>query len=424
MLHIVICYITICNMYIPRNLSRTINDALKALPVVVINGPRQSGKSTLLKQDIKFRKRRYISLDDISILGQARRDPSALIAGNDNLIIDEAQRAPEIFPAIKQAVDRERKNGKFIISGSANLLLMKSISESLAGRAVYLHLYPMTWRELSRNTDKPIIVRLLSGENPENILGKDMKITSNPDVAEWFIGGFPPSCLAKSDKSRHFWFTGYEQTYLERDLRDFTTVLDLGLFQNFIRLSALRTAQVLNVRDLARDCGTNPVTISRWLSLLETTHLTRRVTPWFSNQTKRLVKSPKLYFCDSGLAGYLCGIHSAPNLIDGPFRGSMAETYAFQNIFAMTNAFFPEIKICHFRSHAGYEVDFILDVFSHILAIEIKAGNQVRSQDVRGIEQFIEIEAKCRAGLVVYQGREVLRLAEKIWAVPSGLVFG
>jgi uncharacterized protein len=379
------------------------------------------GKTTLLKEEEPFKNRRYVSLDDLNALNRARMDPDALLAGDDDMIIDEAQRAPELFPAIKRSVDRNRRNGRFLLSGSANLLLMKSISESLAGRAVYLSMGPFTWCELGKSADDlPLLIRLVNEEKPERLLSSLKKVRMNPEGKDWLAGGFPPARLSVDSEARQFWFTGYEQTYLERDLRDLSAVSDLGLFQRLIRLTALRTAQVLNMRELARDCGTNSVTVARWLSLLETGFMVKRIPPWYSNRTKRLVKSPKIYVCDSGLACYLCGTYGPEDLEHSALRGAIAETYAFQNIHALVNAFHPEVRICHFRSHAGYECDFVLETRQGLLAVEVKAGSRLASRDLKGLETLLTLERSCKAGLVCYQGETVLRLGERLWAVPAG----
>lgn len=410
-------------MYVERDISGQVAAALKALPVVVLTGPRQVGKTTLLQEDARFKGRRYASLDDLTVWNRARNDPDALLAGDDDLIIDEAQRAPELFPAIKRAVDRNRRNGRFLLSGSANLLLMKSISESLAGRAVYLNMGPMTRRELKgARPDMPLIIRMLNGEDPASLLSNVGDATANPAEREWFTGGFPPACLSGDPAANRFWFTGYEQTYIERDLRDLSAVTDLNLFQRFTRLAALRTAQILNSSELARDCGANPVTISRWMSLLETGFMVRRVFPWFSNRAKRLAKSPKIYFCDSGLACSLCGVHEKEDLEYGVFRGAMAETYVFQNLAAMVGAFRPDAQISHFRSHGGYEVDFLLETPRAVIAVEVKAGTGIDRRKLKGLENLLELESRCSAGIVSYGGAAVQRLGERLWAVPADIL--
>jgi len=384
-------------MYVYRDIADQVVAALKALPVVVLTGPRQVGKTTLLQEDNRFKKRRYISLDDLTTLNRARNDPEALLEGDEALIIDEAQRAPELFPAIKRAVDRKRENGRFLLSGSANLLLMKSISESLAGRAVYLSMGPLTWRERQgAREETPLLIRLLNGEDPVDLFSRDRNPPRNPKEEDWFKGGFPPACLSGDVESNRFWFMGYEQTYLERDLRDLSSVTDLGLFQRFLRLTALRTGQILNIRELARDCGSNPVTVSRWLSLLETGFLVRRITPWHHNRAKQLMKTPKLYLCDSGLACFLCGIQIEEALETGPLRGAIAETFIFHNLHALLGAFRPDTQVCHFRSHSGYEVDFVLETPNVLLGIEVKAGGRINPRELNHAQHRTQLPSGYR----------------------------
>jgi predicted AAA+ superfamily ATPase len=389
------------------------------MPVVTVTGPRQSGKSTLLKHDGVLKSWRYVTLDDATLLAAMKRDPLGVL-GDGPVVVDEAQRAPELFSAIKRLVDLDRRPGRFVLSGSANFLLMHAVSESLAGRALHLHLGPLDYAELTRTTGFSWMRRILAGEHPKQVF-LDLTVTGkNPGESEWLKGGLPPAALERDDTSRRLWFTGYEQTYLDRDLRDLTQVADLGLFHRFLRLSALRTAQVLNMNDLARDCGTNPVTISRWLSLLETSCLIQRLPPYFSNQAKRLVKAPKLYWIDSGLAAFLCGLHGSDDLARNVLRGAMAETYVCQNLLAWLSAHHPDARLTHYRSHSGYEVDFVVEVGQAVLAVEVKSASRVDSRDVKGLEAFLAMESRCEAGVVFYQGNEVLPLGDRMWAVPTG----
>lgn len=253
------------------------------------------------------------------------------------------------------------------------------------------------------------------------IFAEDTASAGNPSEPQWLRGGLPPAALEPDDSARSLWYTGYEQTYLDRDLRDLTQVADLGLFERFLRLSALRTGQVLNINDLARDCGTNPVTISRWLSILETSCLIQRVPPYFSNQAKRLVKAPKLYWMDSGLAAHLCGLYTVEQLAGHVLRGSIAETYVCQNLVGWLSAHHPEARLTHYRSHAGHEVDFVIEAGQAVLAIEVKAAGRVDTRDVKGLRAFLATESRCLAGVVLYQGEEVIPLGDKMWAVPAGV---
>lgn len=398
--------------------------ALAALPVVALTGPRQVGKSTFLHCDPGLADRRYVSLDSATLLAAGQRDARALVSAAERITVDEAQRLPALFDVIKTLVDEDRQPGRFILSGSANFLLMRHLSESLAGRAVHLHLGPLTWAE-QRQSRQPVFARILTGASPADTYSSvTVPGWQNPSESDWVAGGFPTPVLATDDRARRLWFTGYEQTYLDRDLRDLSQVADLGLFQQFLRLAALRTAQVLNLNDLARDCGTNPVTISRWLSLLETSFLVRRVPPYFSSRAKRLVKAPKIYFADSGLAAFLCGLHSGAEVAAHVLRGALAETYVCQNLAALLDSYMPEARLTHYRTHAGHEVDFIAEIGQRVLAIEVKASSRVDARDLKGIAGFLEAEPRCELAIVIYLGKTVEPIGPKTWLVPMGLALG
>lgn len=391
------------------------------MPVVVLGGPRQSGKSTLLKHDENLKNWRYVTLDDATVLAALKRDPEGML-GDGPVIVDEAQRAPELFPVIKRKVDADRRPGRFVLSGSANFLLMRAVSELLAGRALHLHMGPFTRAELAGNRGFSWITKILGNKDEAfRIFSPTAKPVACPSEKDWLKGGLPPAALEPDDDARRLWYTGYEQAYLDRDLRDLTQVADLGLFERFLRLSALRTGQVLNINDLARDCGTNPVTISRWLSILETSYLICRIPPYFSNQAKRLVKAPKLYWMDSGLAANLCGLYRADELAGHVLRGAVAETYVCQNLVAWLAAYYPEARLTHYRSHSGYEVDFVVEIGQTVLAIEVKAAGRVDSRDMKGLKAFMATESRCLAGVVLYQGTDIIQLGERTWAVPAGM---
>ncbi|NJL28064.1 MAG: ATP-binding protein [Thermoanaerobaculia bacterium] len=259
--------------YAPRELTPLVEQALKTLPVVVVTGLRQAGKTTFLRQDRAFSGFRYFTLDDFATLETARREPEALVEGSEPVIIDEAQRAPELFVAVKRAVDRRREPGRFLLSGSANLGLLGSVSETLAGRALYLTLNPFTRRErLGRTATPPFLVQLL-----ESAKLAEPGVSLPPLTEDEILDGGMPPIVTGIGVSRDLWLLGYEQTYLERDVRDLAQVADLVAFRNLLRLAAHRTAQLLNQSDLARDAHLPVSTASRYLGLLETSFVFSRL---------------------------------------------------------------------------------------------------------------------------------------------------
>lgn len=272
------------------------------MPVVVLTGMRQTGKSTILTSDPRFAGRQYVNLDDLSILEALKENPEPFLATRDIVSIDEVQRLPDLFLVIKKLVDRGRRPGAFLLSGSANLSLLRGITESLAGRAIYHELLPMTRREIAGSTKrKPFLVRFF--EKPGVSAAHAVEPVSDSEVA---TGGMPPVALNLVD-DRELWFRGYEQTYPERDLRDIARVENVMGFRRILRLAAHRTARILNISELARDAGLPVKTAYRYPGWMETSFIIRRLHPFRGNRATRLIKSPKLLFTDSGLSNYLCG---------------------------------------------------------------------------------------------------------------------
>lgn len=396
----------------PRELSARLEKALSALPVVVLTGLRQAGKTTLLTHGSDLGERRFVTLDDFAVLAAARRDPEGLVAGDDPLTIDEVQRCPELLIAIKRAVDRDRRPGRFLLSGSANLALLHGVSDSLAGRALYLELQPMSRREIRGALDQPPwLIRLLAGHLPEAATNGE-PISS----AEVLNGGFPSVALGAS--SREPWFLGYEQTYLERDVRELSQVADLVEFRTVMRLAALRTGQVLNQSELARDAGLPVRIASRYLGLLETSFVVRRLAPYLASRTSRLIKSPKLSIGDSGLAGHLANVESIEAGDDEPMRGALFETYVAQNLFAILGAHAPRAEVGYWNVQGRYEVDFVVTEGKKRVAIEVKAAARFRDRDLSGLEAFLREQPTTLAGILAYNGTTTVPLGERLFAVP------
>ena len=366
----------------PRWFQRTLQTALRVLPVSVVTGARQTGKTTLT-QMLKPA-RAYFSLDDMGVLDQAERNPDALLATRP-VILDEVQRAPRFLLAVKRAVDARRHAGDFILTGSANLLLMQHAADTLAGRAVYLELPPFCPAEWQEREDMLTpLDRLFVGdfdwqdwpEEPGN-------------WPTWLLrGGFPPALQMDSDADRGLWFAAYIQTYLERDLRQLSAVSSLPDFQRLMALAAQRTGKLLNQADLARDAALSHPTAHRYLNLLETGCLITRLRPFATNLAGALVKAPKLLWADCGLAAALAGIRSAGDLAARMDVGFWLEQTLFQTLQTW-RALDPQRRKLHFwRDHAGHEVDFILEQDDKLVALEIKAGSQVTTSDTIGIRAF------------------------------------
>ncbi len=414
-----ICYYAVVDLdkYRPRELSLLVKEALGSLPVVVVTGLRQAGKTTFLQNDESLGSRRYLTLDDFATLEAARREPEALLEGDEPITIDEAQKCPELLPVVKRAVDKARSPGRFLLSGSANLALLKGVSESLAGRALYLTLRPFSLRErLSRIEAIPFLVRFL--DKPQLPTAGDFQPIDDDMVLD---GGLPPIALGEA-VSRELWLLGYEQTYLERDVRDLAQVADLISFRQVLRLAALRGAQILNRSELARDANLPASTASRYLGLLEASFVLDRLEPYLRNRTTRLIKSPKAFITDSGLAAHLAGVTDLSPSSGEPLRGALFETYVFQNLSAILGAHLPRAQVAFWNVQGRYEVDFIVTTPRHAIAIEVKAASRFKTRDLRGLVSFKSKTAECRAGILAYNGSEAVTLGDDLYAIPLGLL--
>lgn len=382
------------------------------MPAVVLAGARQTGKSTLAQRMVSPQ-RRYISLDDMDALDAARHDPEAIIGGNEPVTLDELQRAPELMLSIKRAIDRDARPGRFLVTGSANLLLLRRVSESLAGRASYLTLWPMTRSEQRGEGRTGVWDELLSSGDGDWL---DL-LTRRPSEAEdWRTlarrGGFPsPALSMRTDQERAVWFDGYVRTYIERDLHDIAAISALPDFRRLIRASCNRLGQLLNQTELGRDTGIPQPTVHRWLNLLEISYLLVRLPAYSVNRTKRLIKAPKLYWCDTGLALHLSGT-------DSP-SGAHLENLVLCDLLAWRDARLDRAEIFYWRTASGEEVDLVIESQGTLLPIEIKASEHPRLSDAKKLRTFRkEYGKKSRAGLLLHTGTAIEWLAPDVLAVP------
>lgn len=399
--------------YYPRAIAPHVRAALSDMPAVVITGMRQTGKSTFLQQQKELQDRRYITFDDFEYLEAAKQDPVSFlreeIRKHQFLSIDEVQKCPEILTAIKRIVDKERRPGQFLLSGSSNFALLKGVTETLAGRSVYFAMHPFTRRETNRKTQTtPFLKRFW--EKGEVSKSKNLKSVEAEDVLG---GGMPSVCLGEV-RNKDLWFKGYEQTYLERDVRELSQVGNIMLFRNLLRLAALRTGQLLSVSQLGRDARLNSATTSRYLSLLEASFIVYRLYPYLNNRASRLVKTPKLYFTDSGLASFLAGPDYG--------KGALFETYIAQNIIGIIDAELPDAKSYFWNVQGRHEVDFVIERGSRCIAIEVKDKKRWDAGDLSGLKAFLEATPHCVAGILAYNGTESVKVGKKIWAIPAGAI--
>ncbi len=403
--------------YFERDLAPTVLSALKNMPVVAITGLRQTGKTTFLQHQFPSEARRFISFDDFAQLSAAKSDPDRFVNSDEPLTIDEAHKCPEIFTAVKRIVDRKRKPGQFLLSGSANFTLFRGITESLAGRSIYFQMHPFSRREIDRRVgEQPFLERFF--ENRQIPKHKEFKSIEPEEILK---GGMPTVCLDDVEE-RTFWFKGYEQTYLERDIREISQIENIVAYRNLLHLVCLRSGQILNVSQLGRDAKLTSATTSRYVSLLETSFVISKLNPYLRNRASRLIKSPKVYISDSGLACFMVGIDNFRMDYQEPLLGALFETYVAQNLFAIIDSRWKEAQLYFWGIQGRNEVDFIIEVGRYCLAIEVKSSARWQKKDLSGLEGFLAATPHCVAGVLCYNGTEAVRLGEKLWALPLGLV--
>jgi predicted AAA+ superfamily ATPase len=395
-------------------------EALSDTPVVVINGARQSGKSTLVQSltTADAAKRRYLTLDDSAILHAAKSDPAGFINGLQGPVtLDEVQRAPELFLPIKAAVDRDRQSGRFLLTGSADVMLLPGMADSLAGRMEVLSLWPLSNAELS---DSPTLNRadaLFSGEwSALEVPPCERQAL----IAHLLAGGFPDAVARPSAARRTAWFDAYVQAVLQRDVRDLANIEQLTEIPNLLQLLATRSATLLNFAELSRTAGIAQSTLKRYFAMLEMLFLVVRVPPWERNPGKRLVKAPKVFLPDSGLLCHFMA-STAESLASKPgLPGGAVETWVLSELLKHVAFSRQLLSLWHYRTQSNIEVDFILeDRLGQITGIEVKASATVDGKDFKGLRHLQDTESAIfQRGIVLYAGREVVPFGDKLWAMP------
>jgi len=395
-------------------------EMLEAFPVVAVIGPRQVGKSTLVQHGPVLASRKYRTLDDFDTLGLAEKDPRTLLGGDGAITVDEVQRCPTLLRMVKAEVDRNRQPGRFLLTGSADLNLTADLASELAGRVGVLTLPPLTWRELETQLDSPVWLNWLEVPRVEDVEADFREtVPKIPDTEAIFMGGYPLSATASSSQVRRDWFAAYRFTYLERDVRQISQVGNLADFARFFQAVAVRSSQLLNIAALARDVGLKAATAGRHLSVLEASFQIARVAPWFSNLGKRLVKSPKVYWRDTGLLGHLLGLEHWPDARQQALAGALFETFVMMEIAKQVEVFRPDARLHFIRSHDGLEVDGLLVRGVKQLPFEIKASGTVRTEDAAPLEKYLDLSAAAPFGVVFYRGSDCRRLSRRVLAIPQ-----
>jgi hypothetical protein len=404
-------------VYIPRTLEAYVKKAARSMPVLLVTGARQVGKTTLLRH-AAARGRAYVTLDDPLVLNLARNDPALFVQRfRPPVLIDEIQYAPALLPHIKMIVDEERKPGLFWLTGSQHFHLMKGISESLAGRVGIVRLLGLSRRELLRAPTPPPFVPSPAAIRTRMGAGGKLGLGALFDLI-W--RGSLPAIATDKRTDWSLFYGSYVQTYLQRDVRDLARVGDETAFLRFLRATAASTAQLVNTADLARDADVAPNTAKHWLSILEASGLVYWLQPWHANVTKRLVKTPKLYILDTGLCAYLTGWSTARALEAGAFAGAMLETWVVGELLKSYWHNGADAPFYYYRDRDGKEIDLLILRNGVFHPLEIKKSAAPSRDDVRSFQSLPRLRVPIGAGGVICLVADLLPLTADTHAIPVG----
>lgn len=402
--------------YLKRHAEALLEKNAAQFPIVVLTGARQCGKSTLLKH-FGADRWHYKTFDHSSLVENARSDPDLFVQHlRDHTILDEAQKVPEIFGSLKARVD-ENPAERFILSGSANFQLMSSITETFAGRAGVMELYPFAVSEAEGRGQPVFLENLLKGNfhPPPRPKGRPME-----DYL--FFGGYPKIFEYKTAEAKQNWFENYKTTYIERDIRNLAQVANLDEFQRLYKMCAFQTGNILNYSSPSQDLGISVPSCTKYISLLETSYQVLILRPYYLNIKKRLVKSPKIYFFDTGLANYLLGNLTFDDLQFRGHLGNIFETWVIAEIIKALSTLIPKPQYHFWRTENDAEIDLLVEWGGNILPVEIKYASRLAPRDIRGFESFVPASRErglcIRDPIVIYRGSEALPFKNNVTAVP------
>jgi uncharacterized protein len=395
--------------------------ALADTPLVFLNGARQTGKSTLVRDLAEGeRPARYLTFDDATVLSAARHDPAGFVAGLEGpVIIDEVQHVPDIFPALKLAVDRDRRPGRFLLTGSANILLLPRVSESLAGRMEILTLWPLSQGEIE-GVEENLIDRLFSTQFALPRIPLKDAGTRDDILDRVARGGYPEARGRKTEERRRDWFGAYITTILQRDVREMANIEGLTDLPRVLTLLATRASSLHNLADISRSIDIPQSTLRRYLTLLETTFLLSPLPAWSSNLGKRLVKAPKLALSDTGLLTYLLGADRERLEEDSSVLGRALENFVVMELRKQSSWSKTKPQLFHFRTQSGQEVDVVMeDAGGRLVGVEVKASATVASGDFKGLHALRERTGnRLTRGVVLYTGAEAVSFGSDLFALP------
>lgn len=399
----------------PRNITPVINEALSDTPVVCLLGPRQVGKTTLIKQLLPDR--RYITFDDAGLLDVARADPVGFLRSlPEQVILDEVQRVPELMPSIKMLVDENRSPGRFVLTGSANLLLLPRVQESLAGRMEVVRLHPLSELEKQRAGDS-LLQSLLSGTIKTDIKESGQVVEG---TAKAVCSGGYPEPLSRTEKGVRRWYRQYLDAVIQRDVHDIADVRKEEELLRLLESLALQTANLLNVNNASRDLGLDRATIEKYITILERLFLVRRLPAWHRNRANRLVKMPKMHVVDSGLAAYLSHLTVTEWDSHSSEFGGLLESFVVQQLICQAGWVDEGLGFSHYRDKDQVEVDLVVERGRQVWGVEVKRSATVKNTDAKGLARLADqAGSSFQGGILLYSGTNCLPLsAPNCFAVP------
>ena len=409
--------------YYPRFSKAILQDAIEDSPVILIHGTRQCGKTTLALQLGEAKGYHYISFDDDLQYQAALADPIGFILSlPEFVILDEVQRVPELFTSIKMSVDKNRKAGRFILTGSANILLLPKLADSLAGRMEIIHLRPLACAELTNH--KPAFLKQLFAADFGHASNSSQYRRLGESLADIIVkGGYPAALARPTEKRRANWYRDYITTIVQRDVQDLTRIQHLEMLPRLLSMAAGQTSRLFNVSGLGSPFALSVPTIREYLTLLEQVFLIEQLQPWHSNRLSRLIKTPKLHLTDTGLACALLGVTSEALWQDKPLLGQLLETFIYQELRKHADWHEQQLSFYHFRNKEKVEVGIIIEQGLKIAGVEIKAAATVTQSDFKGLIKLKEsLGEQFAAGVVFYDGESIVPFGERLFAVPISLL--